>query len=274
MPTSPRRNSCRSLPCTRITTRGPVAAAVGPVYGRSPQLFVVTFQPKRVASMLESLVGVVLGGLITVTVAAAIEMLRRPHLAIALHEPLDRSYGELSPAREARFLVVYAGNRPLPRGLRWMTRNTATQCLATLDFCRLDGQRLFSGPIVARWSSAPEPTNDVILVNGDPWGQIVKTGRSGEGSRIDIPADGVEELGVAAMFDQEVDCYAWNQESYHSDPVWRRQDRRLAPGTYLVFVSVRSQGEVVTRGFRLICERGRTEFRLVPTLETDASTPF
>jgi hypothetical protein len=173
-----------------------------------------------------------------------------------------------------RFLVVYVGNEPLPRGLRWMTRSTATLCSATLEFCREDGQRLLDSPISGRWAAAPEPTNDLILVNGSLWGEVVRTSRPSRDSRLDIPPDAVEELSIAAMFDDEKECYAWNDESYSSTPTWRHPDRKMSPGTYLVFVTVRSEGESVVRPFRLVCDMGRPQFRLIQARKTDPAKPI
>jgi hypothetical protein len=205
------------------------------------------------------IVGIILGGLITIFITIYVESQRKPRLRIGIVEPLDRSY-EGRPAKKARFLNVNVINKPLPPWASWMSRSAALQCSATISFHHLDGQNVFGRTMQGRWSKTPEPAVMQTTI-GDKRIVLVPIGVQSD-SRKDIYPSDSELLNVVAKFDEEADCFGWNNDSYFSNPIWRNTDWRLSAGRYLVRIEVSSSGEKVTSLFRLINDVPQGDFRL------------
>ncbi len=204
--------------------------------------------------------GVLFGGLITVLTAVIVERWRKPKIRIEVAQAIDMSY-PAAPAQKARFVVVRVRNIALPRVCRWMLRNAAERCVATISFHHLDGQKVFSDNMNARWSSSPEPLNHIAYLF---WSVF----------RVEIYPGEKEILNVAAKFDQDLDCFGWCDENYHSTPQWRNPKWQLPPCRYLVQVTVRSAGETEKRIFRLVNDiPGLQEFRLIDDLPGDRVYP-
>jgi hypothetical protein len=83
-------------------------------------------------------------------------------------------------------------------------------------------------------------------------------------SRIDVYPGESQLLDVAARFDDDEDCYGWNNEAYFSNPLWRNPAWRLPRGRYLARVEVTSSGQKCIGLFRLINDVARRDFRLEP----------
>ena len=60
-------------------------------------------------------------------------------------------------------------------------------------------------------------------------------------SRIDIATNEEESIDVAVRYDNEVDCYGWNNDSYRYK--WRNPAWRIPPGRYLVRVTITTGGQ-------------------------------
>ena len=88
-------------------------------------------------------------------------------------------------------------------------------------------------------------------------------------TRIDIPPGESLHINVAARFDEEEECYGWNNESYFSNPVWRNPEWRLIAERYLVRLTIISAGEKCVGLFRLINDVSRNNFRLENSLPND-----
>jgi hypothetical protein len=93
--------------------------------------------------------------------------------------------------------------------------------------------------------------------------QIFDPARGTKTTTIDIPpGERPEPLDIAARFDNDTDCFGWNNENYFSNPPWRNPDRVLHGGQYLVKVTVRAAGQR-RDGFFVLNNAGtRTNFRL------------
>lgn len=217
--------------------------------------------------MNSTILEVVLGAIISIVITVFIEWLRKPKLIFYIGKPSDRSY-ETSPAKEARFLGIELSNEPLPEIFRWLQRNTAMQCHGTIEFYHLDGQNVFGRPMPIRWSSSIEPVPMAISVGNqdvkifDPQSFTVE-------SRVDVFPGEKERLDVAVKFDNDSECYGWNNESYSSDPVWRNKRWKLQNQRYFVKITIVSSGEKVTKIFRLINDVSRQDFRIEPALKSD-----
>jgi hypothetical protein len=168
------------------------------------------------------------------------------------------------PAKTGRFLRVKLFNKPLPG---WVVREPAVQCKAAIGFHHLDNQDVFGRIMEGRWVSTPEPVNlssiPGITVVGPPM-PMFSFGRMTDASRIDVYPGDTEVLDVAARFDNDAECYGWNNEAYFSDPLWRNPNWKLDHGRYIVEVVVRSSGQTCVGRFRLINDVPRNAFRLEP----------
>ncbi len=209
---------------------------------------------------------VALGAIVAILITILVENLRKPKLVLGIDLlPTDVEYSN-HPAKHARFLSVKLVNTPLPQWARWMSRSTALQCHGEITFHHLDGQNVFGRAMTGRLSSSPEPVpitfridNHFVLIS-DP---------SKMTSRVDVPPGETEHLNIAARFDDENECYGWNNEAYFSNPIWRNPVWCLNSGRYLVKVTIISAGEKCSGLFRLINDVSRNDFRLEKNLPND-----
>jgi len=112
-----------------------------------------------------------------------------------------------------------------------------------------------------RWSTSIEPTPLQIII-GQQQGILIDQARLTPDSRVDIYPGEKSDLGVAARFDTDADCFGWSNLSYFSSPLWRNPDFKLGPGRYLVNINVTSASQQVTKLVRLINDVPRSDFRL------------
>jgi hypothetical protein len=210
---------------------------------------------------------IALGAVIAILITIWVESLRKPKLELRIAEPSDQVY-ENRPATNARFLGVNIINKPMLRGTKWMLREAALHCHGTITFYNLDGQRYYGRSMPIRWSGSPEPVGIPIQV-GDTQLLILDPARITLHSIIDVYPGESERLDVATKFDEEIDCFGWNNEAYFSEPVWRNNNWRLPAGRYLVKIEVVSSGQKCTGVFRLINNVSRPDFRLENAFKTD-----
>ena len=220
----------------------------------------------RGLSMLALIIGAIIGILGSIGTAIFVEYLRRPRLRLSIEKPeLDNRYPPQRPAQVARFLRVYLENKPLPRWAGWMVRAPALQCRATITFHHLDdGQKVFDRTMSGRWSGSPEPVALPVVGPGGQQFQMLDFSRLTLESRIDVYPGERELLDIVARFDNDDECYGWNNEAYFSQPIWRNPARKLDKGRYLVKVIITSSGQKCIDYFRISNEVTRTDFRLDP----------
>lgn len=216
-----------------------------------------------------TILGVVLGAVVAILITIGIENLRKPRLVIELIPPTDKEY-EKSPARNVRFLYLRVSNKPLPRWARWMSRDAATHCHGTITFHHIDdGQNVFGRAMQVRWSGSPEPTPTHVVV-GDQTYLIFYPSNLAFISRMDIYPGESESIDTVAKFDDENECYGWNNENYFTDPVWRNPNWKLASGRYLIKVTITTSGEKISNVFRLINDVPRSDSRLEQKMQNDS----
>jgi hypothetical protein len=213
--------------------------------------------------MWGAILGVVLGGLITIATTIAVEVLRRPVLSLSKEDPhFKMDYRPGLPFKVARYLRVVLTNKPLAR---WMVRAPALQCRAVVTFHhRDDGQNVFGRAMEGRWSGSPEPVAAPILdKNGNQQFFMVDFARLNAQSRIDVYPGESTTLDIAVRADDDTDCYGWNNDAYFSNPPWRNPAWKLAPDRYLVKVVVTSSGQKCIGYFRLVNDVAQIDdFRL------------
>src|SRR6266536_3290350 len=218
------------------------------------------------------IIGVVIGGLITIVTAMCVEYLRTPQLYLFIEvPPCDVGYAPGKPARNSRYLRLKLRNRPLPRGAQWMQRSAALQCRGEITFHHLDGQDIFGRAMPVRWSNSPEPVlSKIVDANGSVQGRIVDYAKLNPESRIDVYPGEEEIVDVAVRHDEDEDCYGANNEQYFSSPPWRNPRWKLPKARYLVKVVITSSGQKCVGTFRLINDvDSRTDYRLENTTAED-----
>lgn len=210
---------------------------------------------------METAIGIVAGGVLTIVITILIEVLRRPKLRMQLAAPVDVDYPAGAHAKTGRYLHIEVENKPLAWGFRWLARDAALQCRGTIMFHHLDGGRYFATPMFIRFARTPEPLPLEFRGSGIA-GVIVDPVRLSLESRFDLYPGEATPFDVAVKFDSEDACYGWSNANYFSNPRWRDPDRKLPPGRYLVAVALRSNSAQCTGLFRLLNEGGPKSFRL------------
>ena len=199
--------------------------------------------------MFEILISVIFGAVVAIITTIIVENLRRPRLIINIAKPTDNDYPQDHPAKHARFLCLEVKNKPLTKLTRWMSRNTAVQCHGTISYHHLDGQNICKRSMMTRWSESPEPTGFPIIHEGKTFFYLDLSKMT---NKLDIPPGEIGRFDVAVRFDEESECYGWNNDSYFSQPIWRNPDWKLPPGRYLVKITIYSAGEKCVQVFRMI----------------------
>lgn len=217
--------------------------------------------------MWSTVIEIVLGALVAIIITILIEYWRRPQLSIEIAAPIDAEYS-YEHVKNARFILVKVVNAPLPKFLRWMSRNSAIQCNGTITFHYLDGQPVYQRVMPTRWSTSPEPIASRFEVDGKVFSFIDPT-KIEMRSRIDIQPGESENLGVVAKFDDDEECFGWSNENYFTKPLWRHPDWKLKPDRYLTKVTIYSAGEKVYKVFRLVNNVRRKDTRLEPKHPSD-----
>jgi hypothetical protein len=177
---------------------------------------------------------IVLGAVITIGITIWVARLYRPSLQLSIEEtPCDIPYEPGRPARKSRYVRLLLLNRPLPWYASWTVRAPAQQCRAEITFHELNGGPPIGGAMPGRWAGSPQPIPMPIVNNqGQTAFQLLDIGRMTPESRIDVYPGEKEELDVAARFDDEQECYGWNNEAYSYN--WRNPKWKLSHRDYLV----------------------------------------
>jgi hypothetical protein len=211
---------------------------------------------------MSTFISIVFGGLITILTALGVEYFRTPRLSLSIEQPpLDLSYSAGSPAQSARYLRLKLRNKSL--GASWMQRSAALQCRGEVTFHhRDDGQNVFGRAMTVRWSSSPEPiANQIVDSRGDVRFHILDFSRAAAESLMDVYPGEEKTLDIAVRFDDEADCYGWNNDGYFFN--WRNPNWKLSRERYLVKVVISSSGQKCVRVVRLVNDvDSRMDFRL------------
>jgi len=172
-----------------------------------------------------------------------IDRMRLPNLDIVAREDAnsDNIYPEHHPHAGERwkFFRVSVRNKPMPLILRWLPRETAENCRATIKFTE-DRKDLFT--IKGRWSSTPEiphlPKGELLLKTLYP-------------DPVAILCNKEEFLDVIARCELDREAYAWNNEAYFEN--WRPTKYKLNEGIYEVNITIDTQnGRSFIQMFKLI----------------------
>ncbi len=218
-----------------------------------------------------AVIGGILGGIITIIIAIFVENTRRPRLELKIIEPRDETYPHRQdrPARRAKYLLVGTENKSLRPREKWMSRNAAFQCHGTISFHHLDGQNIFGRAMDIRWSSAPEPVPNQIIDSNGHHLTFFDHYRFQHSQRVDIYPGDMDDFAIVARFDEEEECWGFNNESYFCKNTWRNDKWKLEKARYLIKASVYSSGKKVSEVFRLINDVSIEAYRLLPATDED-----
>lgn len=215
-------------------------------------------------SLASVVIAMVLGILASLIVAMFVEWMRKPRIAISILPPeevgLYRVGGELIETYVS--LKVSVSNAPPPFVFRWMQRQSARDCRATLHFLREDKSPFIERPMPGRWAGSvqPVPLQGVIRSSGETI-ELYDIARLSADSRIHIPAGESESLDVAVRFSDSSNAFGWTNESYRYEGS-RHPGFTLPKGRYVVDILVQSEGVKKQERFRLENDHTIKEFRL------------
>lgn len=181
-----------------------------------------------------------ISSIFAVGIALYIERKRMPLLRITASDQanVDNTYKDRGRWKFFRVLVI---NKPFPKILNWIPRQTAENCRAKVEFYDLNKNQLFG--FNGRWASTPElPQLEhdhlLKLLYPDP---------------VTIPVGDSEYLDIIVKYENDSEAYGWNNEAYIHD--WRTPHYKLDCGRYLVKVTINTQnGLSFNSWFRLNIE--------------------
>lgn len=169
-----------------------------------------------------------------ISIVLLIERFRLPKIEIVVSEDAndDVTYHSGHPRSNQRwkFFRVWVKNKPMPKWLRWLVRETAENCRAIISIDGMNNQIRIV--YKARWASTPEIPSilheaGVKITHPDP---------------VSMTAGEKEPLDIIAKYEKDSEAYGWNNESYFHN--WRNPNYKLDPGQYRVKITVDSQNGI------------------------------
>jgi hypothetical protein len=227
---------------------------------------------------MEIFIGAFLGLIASVLVTVWAENLRRPKLRLTCEDTIDATLTSFvggSPSLRYRAIRVRVSNKGLPRLFGWIVRAPALQCRGTITFHRfLDGQNLFGNAMTGRWANGPQPNSIPVtnVANGKVEFAILDPERLSGGSAIDIYPGESEPLDIVVRFDNDENCYGWNNETYFLQPpalLGRNPKWKLGHDPFLVKITIGSSGQKCEGVFQLINDVPLSAFRLEKASKAD-----
>jgi hypothetical protein len=187
-----------------------------------------------------------LASLLAVLIALYIERRRQPRVVLTATESANAAIEYNDTARQpwgrVKFYRLQVENVPFPKPFRWIPRQSAEGCRATLDFTDADGDLVFS--MHGRWSSTPEPA---FLKDEERLLRVIYP------DPVTIPVRAVEFLDVFIWHDQTKEAYGWNNDAYLGPAVWKPAHHKLEHREYRLRVRLSLQnGGMVDDEFSVV----------------------
>ena len=194
-------------------------------------------------------IGFLLGIIASGIAAVFYERATSPLIEISLDErPLAMGENPDVP----RFAFYHIRIRNVPSKLPYTSRRPAWSSKATIEVFNIDGTRVITEPIYARWPSQPEPTTPAVAGNQSI--NLIDFARLMNARKVDIHAHEDEYISLAVKFEGQPECFIFSNESYlhnaWSNPAWR-----LNSGVYRVLVTVLYERGRAQRTFTLTNQR-------------------
>jgi len=221
--------------------------------------------------MWEILCGAILGTLFSLGATIAIDMARIPRVELGVAQPIqdiDYASKRVSKAvKPARWAQLDVENISLSPCLGWIQRSPAVQCRGTIGFYHLDGEPVHSSEMSGRWTASPEPYREVWIGDQGRFRPVKVPSLDRLITEVDILPGRTKRLDIAARYDQDKECYGWNNEVYTTG--WRNKRWTLPEGRHIVKVTMTATNTERTRLFRLINDVSIDDFPLVDALKED-----
>lgn len=163
---------------------------------------------------------------VAVLIALYIDSLRFPRFIIypEPHEIINRYNGR----GRWKFVRLIILNKKMPLLLRWLPRQVAQGCKASLEFFNEEGQSLFK--MHGRWANTPEIPH---VARGS------RIERTLYPDPVSIWSGEEQPLDCVVQNEEESVAYGWNNEAYFNN--WRTPNYRLSTGHYKVKISIIAQ---------------------------------
>jgi hypothetical protein len=150
------------------------------------------------------ILGVVIGALISIVTTIFIENLKKPKFSFRIEDPpIDISYTN-APANKARFLRVQLWNKDTPKIFKWVNRETAMHCNASIQVLHIDDLApVFRDEIPARWAGSDEPFTPQFDSKTGTIVQIFDPSKYNAAFRRNCHPGTKETIDVAVRFDND-----------------------------------------------------------------------
>jgi hypothetical protein len=164
-----------------------------------------------------------------------------------------------------KFLHVRIVNEPLKS--RWLLRNTATGCRASLSFAEVGTGRRPVQHEPARWAATPEPLSLFPSTGGTA--AIFDITKLPQSYRLDLsPGEAGEAVTVAVKHEGHESAFAFNADSYQAEGTAPRHcvaKFELPGDEYRLTVRVEAGGLHASADFRMRNYGGHVaDFRIEP----------
>lgn len=207
-------------------------------------------------------IGAFVGAVLSLVISIIIENQRKPKLSFRIEDPPSDNEYPNSPAKKARFLRIQLWNSEMPKIFRWLSRESAMQCNADIQFLHLeDLAPVFNKKVPARWSGSDEPISPQIHPKTGEQVPQFDISKYNAAFRRNCYPGTKETIDIVARFDADEDCYVWTNENYIKG--WRNNDHKLSKGRYYVIVTVYSSGEKTRGYYKLENSVSVKDFRLI-----------
>lgn len=202
------------------------------------------------------------GGLITIAVSFFIESQKRPVLDVKVEEDPPDVPCQGNPVLRGKWLRVLVTNKR--SRVPFVVRQNA-HCRASISFIDNKKQQIFSSDMPGRWANTPEP---VHTISRDGVLELIYDENLVYPYRcVEIAPGETEPLDIVAKFDDDDECYGWNNESHIHN--WRNIKYKLEKDWYIVEVKIYYSGRKKIERFRIINKGNYDDFRLVDSEDTD-----
>jgi hypothetical protein len=116
--------------------------------------------------------------------------------------------------------------------------------------------------MIGRWANLPAPTPTTLKTQEGAILGLLDIDQFNRQSFMDIYPGDKEPLDIAVRFDEDAECYAWNNDAYIGPQPGRNPNWRLDKGVYLAQVTISISGRQHVSYFRIHNEGLRNTFRL------------
>lgn len=195
--------------------------------------------------MMEIALGFVLGIFASAIAAIVLDHATRPDLEIMV-DPQGRVRRQQPDGKTLEFYHLLVRNRRAR--WRFLSRRPAWSVKATIELMTQGGTPLVTPPIVARWTSLPEPLTPSMILTAQV--HLLDPAKILTGRKIDIHSHEDQQMSLLIKFDQQQDIHIFGNESYGFAD-WQNPKWRVPSGTHRLLVSLYYERGRVQREFRL-----------------------